>query len=478
MSPLPQRALDSVAVLDVCSGAWSAPLVRPSATDGASPGPRAFHSAAPLARGGAVVAVFGGHTLTLEAGGRKRRVFFNDTWLCRQSADGEWEWSRAPIAEGSRLPPKRDMAALVALDADRLLLFGGRSEQQRALNDCWLFDLGSGGTWRQLAAEGAAPPPRKMAALAVLPGSERGDQAATIALYGGERDNGVLDDVWVATVPSASATAAAAALGTALAPVRWVQLRMRNPPPPRFGHTMTAVSAPAAVGVGAHEGDGGGGDGAAAAAADSKPGSSGSTAEQQQQQQPGPGRSGEASAPPALLFVFGGCVDHSSFPFLARSYSQTQELWAADLAASTWVGPLRADGLDKEGGAADESGWPEERMAHTFTSTLEGGVLLLGGRWRDGIRADAWWFKPVRAILSGDVWFASTVALSSRLHVVCWMIAWVDRSRHPTSLFCVLCTLTRTDVRSPLFGFKTHTFTHSLPSCQLLRRRRSQRWGR
>jgi hypothetical protein len=32
------------------------------------------------------------------------------------------------------------MAALAALADGRLLLFGGRSEAQRALNDAWVFD--------------------------------------------------------------------------------------------------------------------------------------------------------------------------------------------------------------------------------------------------------------------------------------------------------------------------------------------------
>jgi hypothetical protein len=32
------------------------------------------------------------------------------------------------------------MASLTSLSDGRLLLFGGRSEQQRALNDCWMFD--------------------------------------------------------------------------------------------------------------------------------------------------------------------------------------------------------------------------------------------------------------------------------------------------------------------------------------------------
>lgn len=47
----------------------------------------------------------------------------------------------------------------------------------------------------------------------------------------------------------------------------------------------------------------------------------------------------EATAPvPAaagsdLVAVFGGCMDQSTFPYLARSYVQTAELWLGDLGA-------------------------------------------------------------------------------------------------------------------------------------------------
>ncbi|KAI8472909.1 MAG: hypothetical protein J3K34DRAFT_412883, partial [Monoraphidium minutum] len=121
---LAQKALGDVLVLQVEGGAWTRPEVAAPASGG--PGPRAFHAAAPLGRR---VLVFGGHILTLEAG-RKKRVFFNDLW----SLDAEdWEWRRVELAAGSPAPPKRDMAALAALPDGRLLLFGGRSEAQRAL---------------------------------------------------------------------------------------------------------------------------------------------------------------------------------------------------------------------------------------------------------------------------------------------------------------------------------------------------------
>ena len=70
-----QKALGDVVVLPAGSDEWVSPAV--SAPEG-SPGPRAFHCAASGAAGQLVV--FGGHILTLDSAGRKRRVFYNDCW--------------------------------------------------------------------------------------------------------------------------------------------------------------------------------------------------------------------------------------------------------------------------------------------------------------------------------------------------------------------------------------------------------------
>jgi hypothetical protein len=51
----------------------------------------------------------------------------------------EWQWRQLPTPDG--VPASRDMAALVLLDDTRLLLFGGRSEGGKALQDTWQCDL-------------------------------------------------------------------------------------------------------------------------------------------------------------------------------------------------------------------------------------------------------------------------------------------------------------------------------------------------
>lgn len=205
-----QVALGDVLALSTATGEWRTPQAAPG-----GPGPRAFHCAAAL--GPSQLAVFGGHILTLDAGGRKRRVFHHDVWTldvvsgrpvgavrhirrpgkgrlprrprcllpvrhekrhclpltraaprARAPRQAAWRWERVDPAPGSPTPPKRDTACLLALGRGRLLLFGGRSEQQRALNDTWLFDLarcarrGRGlGVWGRRAARTGAPRARR-----------------------------------------------------------------------------------------------------------------------------------------------------------------------------------------------------------------------------------------------------------------------------------------------------------------------------
>ena len=45
-----------------------------------------------------------------------------------------------PVADDGR-PVRRDLASMAAIDENRFLLFGGRSESGKALNDLWLFDI-------------------------------------------------------------------------------------------------------------------------------------------------------------------------------------------------------------------------------------------------------------------------------------------------------------------------------------------------
>lgn len=53
----------------------------------------------------------------------------------------EWQWTQLPSEPSSATPAKRDMSALLQLQEGQLLLFGGRSEQGKALQDTWLYEF-------------------------------------------------------------------------------------------------------------------------------------------------------------------------------------------------------------------------------------------------------------------------------------------------------------------------------------------------
>ena len=67
-------------------------------------------------------------------------------------------------------------------------------------------------------------------------------------MWGGERDNGPLDDLWIITRPSTSAAGEAhqqqqqQAAQPLPSSVRWMQLKGKVAPTPRFGHSMVGES--------------------------------------------------------------------------------------------------------------------------------------------------------------------------------------------------------------------------------------------
>lgn len=54
----------------------------------------------------------------------------------------EWQWRQLPCDSSSNSSPaRRDMSALLQLQDGRLVLFGGRSEQGKALQDTWAYHV-------------------------------------------------------------------------------------------------------------------------------------------------------------------------------------------------------------------------------------------------------------------------------------------------------------------------------------------------
>ena len=199
-------------------------------------------------------------------------------------------------------------------------------------------------------------------------------------VYGGERDNGLLDDLWMLQLQPGRASETGGSMGVADGKqgptARWLPLRLRGGPSPRFGHAMigecscvfderrclphhedtrkgASVKGPlwlcacrhvdhsplttsqpiftpfaCVVNVAAAATLGGTDGGDSSSSSSSSDGSS--IAEEGQ---PDSMDGSQASQPASMLFMFGGCLDQSSFPYLARSYTQSAELWAADISS-------------------------------------------------------------------------------------------------------------------------------------------------
>eukprot|EP00198_Chlamydomonas_reinhardtii_P013324 XP_001702661.1 predicted protein [Chlamydomonas reinhardtii] len=165
-------------------GMWFAPQCTGVADDHggepAVPDARAFHAAAAVDRR---MYVFGGHVLSFDADqNKKRRRFFNDLWCLDTSG--------------------------------------------RVAGDAWVLDLQTH-TWSQLRIPGPTPPPRKMHAAVFA--------TNRVVIFGGERDAGVLDDLWTLKGVDGSE------------PAKWTQIRLRPAPSGRFGHAMAACGSRLAV---------------------------------------------------------------------------------------------------------------------------------------------------------------------------------------------------------------------------------------
>lgn len=120
-----------------------------------SPTPRSGHTFTTLA-GGEVHVLFGGSGQEASAGGKAASTL-NDVHVCCVAPDtSAITW--APLAVEGPAPPPRARHAAVALDARRLLVFGGLDQKVR-YNDCWVLDV-VGHCWNTAEVAGTPPPPR------------------------------------------------------------------------------------------------------------------------------------------------------------------------------------------------------------------------------------------------------------------------------------------------------------------------------
>ena len=213
-------ATNSLSVLDIDGQRW----FTPKTNDG--PSPRAFSSSSTT---GKTMWLFGGHVLHSDsvAGVKKRtRVFFSELWsLDTDTWTFTLEWNQESEVKG---PSKRDMATLSSVGGGKLILFGGRGENGRALSDLWSFDIHSK-MWTLMKPPLPHPSPRKLHAAVSIGGGR-------LLIYGGERDLGSpLDDLWTLRGLDMEESS----------PVRWTLIKLRPSPGPRFGHSLSFLSSSA-----------------------------------------------------------------------------------------------------------------------------------------------------------------------------------------------------------------------------------------
>lgn len=104
-----------------------------------------------------------------------------DLWT--RPVDGGW----MQAADGSAPPPRQLYA--VATTGSSAVVFGGGAEDRSKLGDLWRLDLATL-AWEALSPEGEAPAPRSGVAAIVDPVDGR------LLLHGGIGDDGALGDLW------------------------------------------------------------------------------------------------------------------------------------------------------------------------------------------------------------------------------------------------------------------------------------------
>ncbi|KAK9841168.1 hypothetical protein WJX74_001325 [Apatococcus lobatus] len=201
-------ALQDMAVLQLGAGSW----LRPQPV---KPGPpaRSFHCGAALSSS---LYIFGGHVWHRDT--REIRKF-HDLWRLDTES---WSWEKVEPQKGSRQPAPRDFASMLALDGDRLLLFGGLDAADRRLDDVWLFDEAKG-AWAELHVAGAKPRARY--------GHSMSRMGSRLLMLGGDIGTGYAADLW---------TLRGLEGGSEEAPA-WIQLDLPGQAPsPRKGHCLAA----------------------------------------------------------------------------------------------------------------------------------------------------------------------------------------------------------------------------------------------
>ncbi len=109
---------------------------------------------------------------------------FDDTWIYDLQIGAWTEIS----SEDERPAPRCLVRMVVDPDRERLLLFGGQSNDAPFLNDFWAFDIADQ-SWTELDTDN--PPARSLYSLIRRPDN------ASLILFGGDSDDGKTGDIWI-----------------------------------------------------------------------------------------------------------------------------------------------------------------------------------------------------------------------------------------------------------------------------------------
>ena len=150
----------------------------------------------PVAREGAAYALDAERQRMLVFGGLTGDTTLADTWVVDLRRPGRPRWQQLCSPTSCGIGPSARWAAHAVHDpvADRLVVFGGLTEDGTTANDVWALDLAVSPTWYELLPTGPRPAPRWSAAAGYDPIGHRmvvfGGQSAPDVAGGG------LDDTW------------------------------------------------------------------------------------------------------------------------------------------------------------------------------------------------------------------------------------------------------------------------------------------
>jgi uncharacterized repeat protein (TIGR02543 family) len=145
-------------------------------------------------RRASMTAIADTHDRMIVFGGRSDERFargyklFNDVWALSLSGPPVW----TALAPSGPSPVGRTNACAIHDPVrDRMIVFGGVESTDTSLNETWALDLTSGTAWHQLAPAGSAPPPMVASAAVYDPVRDR-----MLVIGGYLRNVGPVNTVW------------------------------------------------------------------------------------------------------------------------------------------------------------------------------------------------------------------------------------------------------------------------------------------